>query len=243
MSLTVEIAKRLGDFRIEVSFSVASGETLGILGPSGSGKSVTLAMIAGIMRPDEGRVCLLGETLFDSSARIDVPPQRRRVGLMFQDHALFPNMTVRENLAAVSRQKSNAIDAIIHRYKLDRAEGLYPHQISGGQRQRAALARMLISSPRAMLFDEPFSALDAFLRASVARDTQEAIKEHGGPAVLVSHDRGEISRMSTHTVIMARGSIIEAGATRDIFERPSTRLGAALTGKIDIDSIDEEEYI
>ena len=166
VALSVDIRKQLGDFHLEVQFD-AGDETLALLGASGCGKSVTLKCVAGILTPDEGRITLDGVTLFDSAARIDLPPQRRHVGYLFQDYALFPNMTVRQNIAAGAKDRGRrreTAEALIRRFRLEDAADRKPRQLSGGQRQRAALARILASEPRAVLLDEPFSALDSYLQ-------------------------------------------------------------------------------
>ena len=148
MTLHVDIRKKLGDFQLEVAFD-AGAEPLALLGASGCGKSVTLRCIAGILRPDEGRIALDGRVLFDSAARIDLPPQQRRAGYLFQQYALFPNMTVRGNLLAVLRGKPNRdalVEDALRRFRLEAVADLRPRQISGGQQQRCALARILLTS-------------------------------------------------------------------------------------------------
>ena len=169
MALTVQIQKRYGNFRLDVDFTAESGQSLALLGASGCGKSTALKCIAGVDRPDRGRVELDGRVLFDSEAGIDLPPQKRRAGLLFQSCALFPNMTVERNIAVClgrlerprRRERTAELLALL---RLEGQAGLYPRQLSGGQRQRAALARCLAAEPRALLLDEPFSALDSFLK-------------------------------------------------------------------------------
>ena len=152
MALSVDIQKQLGDFRLEVQFD-AGDETLALLGASGCGKSVTLKCIAGILTPDAGKIVLDGVTLFDSAARIDLPPQKRQVGYLFQQYALFPNMTVRQNIAAAVRDKSQRAAVTAEKlcqFQLEAVADLRPSQLSGGQQQRTALARILASRPRAI---------------------------------------------------------------------------------------------
>lgn len=168
MSLFVEIEKQLGNFHLDVRFQ-AETETLALLGASGCGKSMTLKCIAGIMTPDRGRIVLNGRVLFDSEARIDLPPQQRRVGYLFQNYALFPTMTVEKNILCGIRsgskaEKAAALSATLHRFRLEGLEKRYPAQLSGGQQQRVALARILCSQPEVILLDEPFSALDSYLK-------------------------------------------------------------------------------
>lgn len=165
MALTVELEKKLGDFRLEVSFTAGEGETLALLGASGSGKSVTLRCIAGVERPDRGRVVLDGVTLFDSAAHINLPPQKRRVGYLFQNYALFPHMTAEENIAVCLRRLPKALRQarvmeLLNLLGLSGTEHLLPGQLSGGQQQRAAIARSLIYRPALLLADEPTGNLD-----------------------------------------------------------------------------------
>ena len=163
MSVSVDIEKNLGSFQLKVKFQAAD-ETLALLGASGCGKSMTLKCIAGIEKPDRGRIEVDGVTLFDSERGINLTPQKRRTGLMFQNYALFPNMTVLQNIRTganreTDRQKrSAAVDAVMESFGLTELSGRLPHQLSGGQQQRTALARILVSNPRILLLDEPFSA-------------------------------------------------------------------------------------
>ena len=168
MSLLVDIEKRLGNFMLRSKFEASSG-TMALLGASGCGKSVTLRCIAGIMTPDSGRIVLDGETLFDSEKHIDLTPQQRRVGYLFQQYALFPNMTVAQNIQCGIRtgsraEKQTQAAAQTRRFRLEGLEKKYPVQLSGGQQRRVALARILASEPRVILLDEPFSAPDTFLK-------------------------------------------------------------------------------
>ncbi|MBR0216819.1 MAG: ATP-binding cassette domain-containing protein, partial [Clostridia bacterium] len=169
MKLKVDIEKRLGDFCLRTAFEAEEGIT-GLLGASGSGKSMTLKCIAGIERPDRGTIELDGVTLFDSSRGIDLPPQKRHVGYLFQNYALFPNMTVRQNiLCGLHHEKDKAVrekqlETMLSTFGLSGLEKHKPAQLSGGQQQRVALARILVTKPQLLLLDEPFSALDSYLR-------------------------------------------------------------------------------
>ena len=169
MSLVVDIHKRLGAFHLDVAFEAGNGITC-LLGPSGCGKSYTLKCIAGIERPDSGHISLDGRVLFDSERKIDLPPQKRQVGYLFQNYALFPNMTVAQNIrCGLHREKDKAVreQRLREMLRLMRLEGLEkhrPYQLSGGQAQRVALARILVSEPQLLMLDEPFSALDSHLR-------------------------------------------------------------------------------
>ena len=166
MALSVDIRKKLGNFDLNVQFE-ARQEHLALLGASGCGKSVTLRCIAGILTPDEGKIVLDGVTLFDSAARINLPPQKRQVGYLFQQYALFPNMSVRQNIAAAVREASRrktVTDEKLRQFRLEEVADQKPAQLSGGQQQRTALARILASEPKVILLDEPFSALESYLQ-------------------------------------------------------------------------------
>ena len=163
MALEVDIEKKLGDFRLRAAFTCDKGIT-GILGASGSGKSMTLKCIAGIERPDRGRIVLDGRVLFDSRQKINLKPQKRRVGYMFQNYALFPTMTVTQNIAAGQGISADRVREMIERFHLKGLEGHYPSELSGGQQQRVALARIMAYRPDLILLDEPFSALDDNLK-------------------------------------------------------------------------------
>ena len=166
MALTARIKKRDGDFLLDVAFTAGDGERLALLGASGSGKSVTLKCLAGIHRPDEGRIEVDGRVLFDSASGVDLSPQRRHVGYLFQQYALFPNMTVEQNIA-VAAQDRGAVEELLHRLQLQEHRHKLPRQLPGGQQQRAALARVLAAQPQVLLLDEPFSALDTHLQGEL----------------------------------------------------------------------------
>lgn len=233
MSLIVDIEKRLGDFTLKVSFETDGG-VLALLGASGCGKSMTLKCIAGVEKPDRGHIELGGVTLFDSERHICLPPQKRRVGLMFQNYALFPNMTVRQNILAGAhgdRERREAMAAqLMERFGLDAHAGHYPSQLSGGQQQRVALARILASEPELLLLDEPFSALDSHLRFRLEREMYAVLRAFGKPVLLVSHDRDEVFRLADEIVILNRGHVEAAGDKHAIFRDPQTVSGARLTG-------------
>ena len=194
MSLYVDIEKRLGVFRLQSKFEVAD-ETLALLGASGCGKSVTLKCIAGIMTPDRGRIVLNGRVLFDSEKKIALTPQQRRVGYLFQQYALFPNMTVEQNILcgirAGSRSEKRSLAAEkLRMFRLEGLEKKYPAQLSGGQQQRVALARILCSEPQAILLDEPFSALDSYLKWNLELELSDLLAGFHGPILWVSHELG-----------------------------------------------------
>ena len=232
MALLVDIEKALGSFRLRVRFTAENG-LLSLLGASGCGKSMTLKCIAGIERPDRGKIVLNGVTLFDSERHIDLPPQARRVGYLFQQYALFPNMTARQNIRCGVREKQGAdaaVDAVIRAMHLDGLEQLKPRQLSGGQQQRTALARILVNKPEALLLDEPFSALDAHLRFQLEREMLETVRSFGKPVIMVTHDRDEAFRLSDAIAVLRDGAIEVVGPKHAVFSDPETRAGAILTG-------------
>lgn len=232
--LEARFVKRLGAFTLEIDLA-AGRETVALLGASGSGKSMTLKCIAGVEKPDEGRIVLDGRVLFDSAARIDLPPQQRRVGLLFQNYALFPTMTVQQNIRCGLRRLPKAEQArrcgeLIRRFHLEGLEKRLPAQLSGGQQQRAALARMLASEPRLLMLDEPFSALDSFLRFELELGVAEVLAAHDGPALFVSHNRDEAYRLCSRIAVMENGKIDIDKPKAALFRDPETRAGARLIG-------------
>lgn len=233
--LDVTIKKQLGDFTLDVSFQADSG-VLALLGASGCGKSMTLRCIAGIETPDSGRIVIDGVPVFDSEKKIDLPPQKRQVGLLFQSYALFPNMTVRENILCGLRKKCSKeeqtalAEEYIRRFHLDGLETHLPGQLSGGQKQRCALARMLIGAPKLLMLDEPFSALDSHLRWQLERELLETLRDFQGTVLLVSHDRDEVYRMADHIAVYDTGKIDRFGEKWELFREPVTRTTAMLTG-------------
>lgn len=233
MALSVNIRKELGSFHLEVQFDAEQGMPLALLGASGCGKSVTLRCIAGILKPDEGRITLDGTVLYDSAARIDLPPQRRRVGYLFQQYALFPNMTVRQNIAAAvpDRQaRPSRTEELLRRFRLEEVACQRPWQLSGGQQQRCALARILASAPRAILLDEPFSALDGYLQDQLEVELAQTLEQFSGPVVWVSHDRGEVFRNCPQVCVMDQGASQPVTGLEELFRNPGTEAAARLSG-------------
>ncbi len=234
MSLLVDIEKRLDTFTLRVQFEAGHGATA-LLGASGCGKSVTLKCIAGIMTPDRGRIVLDGETLFDSERRVNLPPQRRRVGYLFQQYALFPNMTVEQNILCGIRtgsraEKQRAAAEQLRRFRLEGLEKRYPAQLSGGQAQRVALARILASQPRAILLDEPFSALDSYLKWSLELELSDLLADFHGPILWVSHDLGECCRNCKKVCVMENGVSSPVTDMETLVRHPATQSAAQLTG-------------
>ena len=235
MSLHVDIRKRLGSFTLDVKFSAENGIT-SLLGASGCGKSMTLKCIAGIEKPDEGRIELDGTVLFDSAQKINLPPQKRRVGYLFQNYALFPNMSVRQNiLCGLNREKDRGakerrLRDMLRMMQLEGLEDRKPAQLSGGQQQRAALARILVNDPQILLLDEPFSALDGHLRDSLKVEMRDLLERFGREVLMVTHDRNEAYNMSREIAVMDNGRLLAIKPTKALFADPGSVQAATLTG-------------
>ncbi|MDO5564485.1 MAG: ATP-binding cassette domain-containing protein [Eubacteriales bacterium] len=238
MSLQVSIKKKLKNFELSIDFDTnnlslsSGGRTSGILGASGCGKSMTLKCIAGIETPDSGRIVLDGRVFFDSEKKINLKVQDRHVGYLFQNYALFPNMTVEENIrmgTRIHRDKSN----MEHYMKLLHIEELkdsYPSRLSGGQQQRVALARMLISKPEILMLDEPFSALDSYLKEKLQLELLELLSQYDKDVLMVSHNRDEIYLFCNEIYVLEEGKVVASGNTKEVFKNPKTVAAAKLTG-------------
>ena len=233
MELEVKIRKELRGFDLAVEFSVRD-EVLALLGASGCGKSMTLKCIAGIEKPDEGRILLNGRTLFDSEKGVNLAPQERRVGYLFQDYALFPNMTVAENITFSARgtkeEKRKLLERELARFSLAGLKNSYPKELSGGQKQRTAFARILASDAELLLLDEPFSALDSYLKWQLELELLHLFDDYGRAAVLVSHDRGEAYRLADRIAVLSSGALESLGTKHALFEQPGTLAATLLTG-------------
>jgi molybdate transport system permease protein len=234
MSLEVAIEKRVSGFQLAVEFT-ADSTTVGLLGPSGSGKSMTLRAIAGLETPDRGRIVLHGRVLFDSAHHINLPARARRIGLLFQQYALFPHLTVAENIAFGLRQlaapeRARRVEQQLAAAHLGDLAHRYPASLSGGEQQRVALARALAVEPAALLLDEPFSALDTHLRSALERQLRETLGSYQGAALFVSHNLEEAYRVCGDLVVLERGSVAARGPKEDIFRYPPTLEVARLTG-------------
>lgn len=235
MTILVDIKKSFGSFSLDVRFE-AGNEVMALLGASGCGKSMTLKCIAGVVKPDDGVIIADGRVLFDSKRGINLPPQQRKTGLLFQNYALFPNMTVRENLLAVlSRVKKDkngagSLSSLLSRFYLDGLENHYPRQLSGGQQQRAALARLIAGGPSVIMLDEPLSALDSYMRWQLEQELAQTLEEFGGTTIYVSHDRGEVYRISRKVCPMTGGHAKTAYSTRELFQSPRSLAACLLSG-------------
>ena len=236
MSLSVDIEKRLGSFRLRVRFEAEAGEVLGLLGASGCGKSMTLKCIAGVEKPDRGRIVLDGVTLFDSDRRVNLPPQKRQVGYLFQSYALFPNMTVRQNILCGLRgvrdraERERRLEEAMALLRIGDLAARRPGQLSGGQAQRVALARILVGRPKLLMLDEPFSALDAHLRMQLQIQMRDLLSGLGCPALLVTHSRDEAYHLCGRIGVMSDGGLLTVGPTKALFADPGSRQAALITG-------------
>lgn len=233
MAITVDIEKNFKGFHLKTAFSSSTSAT-GILGASGSGKSMTLRCIAGIEKPDRGKIVINGKTVFDSAKKINLKPQERRIGYLFQNYALFPTMSVRENIGCGYRgekaEKEKRIEDFIERYHLEGLENRLPSQLSGGQQQRVALARMMIGDPEAILLDELFSALDGYLKDVLQKDMKEFLNQYQGDMLMVTHSRDEAFRFCNELMLLQEGRTLTFGNTRQLFEQPRLVEAARLTG-------------
>ena len=234
MELLVDIQKNLAGFELDVKFETGM-DTLGLLGASGSGKSMTLRCIAGIDTPDRGRIILNGRTLFDSKKGINLPCRKRKLGYLFQNYALFPHMTVEENIGfgLGEKKREDRVAIIREKVRMIKLEGLekrYPNQLSGGQQQRVALARALAIEPEALLLDEPFTALDDYLRTHMVKQLTDTLADYQGVTLFVTHNMNEVYSICNKLVILAQGKIEAKGGTVEVFKSPPSLVAAQLTG-------------
>jgi len=234
LSLFIDIKKGLSSFNLDVSMK-SKGGIIGFLGASGSGKSMTLKCIAGLEKADKGKIIINDKVLFDSENKINIKTKDRKVGFLFQNYALFPHMTIKNNieigLDKTSKDEKNKLSAnYIKKFGLEGLENRYPWQLSGGQQQRVALARALITSPDILLLDEPFSALDNHLRANMERELVEILKDYDGTVVFVTHDIAEAYRVCDKIIVFDSGKASEIREKSILFEKPLSLAEAKITG-------------
>lgn len=234
IGLDVDVERRLESFVLKVSLQASRGP-VGLLGPSGAGKSMTLRMIAGVSTPDRGRIVLNERVLFDRSSGQNIPAAQRRIGFVFQDYALFPHLTVAENVAFGLRGQSKQnrrtqIERYLASMQIADLANRYPKEISGGQRQRVAIARCMATNPSALLFDEPFAALDPHLRRQTEEQLRKTLIDFRGPVVFVTHDMEEAFRFCTDLQVLDHGKVIASGPKHQLFENPGSVAAARLTG-------------
>ena len=249
MEIKAGFYQQFHNFTLDIDLSTQA-KRVGILGASGVGKSMTLKMLAGILTPQKGFFSLDGKVLLDTGKRIDVPPQKRRVGYLFQNYALFPAMTVEENIGAgitagraekgafsgagragLSEMKKKITGELIERFHLDGLEKQFPSELSGGQQQRVALARALVLEPGVLLFDEPLSNLDAKLRVTMRTEIRKIQQKVGITAVYVTHDQSEAMSISDKIIIMSKGKVEQIGTPQDVYYRPKSRFVADFIGE------------
>ncbi len=211
-------------FSLDIEFSAAAGVTV-LFGSSGAGKTLTLDSIAGFVRPDQGRILLDDQILFDGAAGVHLPARLRRCGYVFQNYALFPHMTLRKNLEFAAERaprlgRHRKVTEMLEKFHLTEVAGRRPYQLSGGQKQRCSIARALIGSPRVLLLDEPSRGLDASLRAELYSVLRQVRQEFGTPILLVTHDTEECFQLADEMVVMRDGRAVQSGTPRKIFEQP-----------------------
>lgn len=234
MGLEINVVKNLPGFGLDVSLSAERG-IIGILGASGSGKSMLLRCISGLIKPDSGRISMNGKTFFDNENRINLPPKDRKIGFLFQNYALFPHMTIGENIAfgleGLSKEvKGQKVMELMSKFRLMGLEDRHPHEISGGQQQRVALARAMAVEPEILLLDEPFSALDNHLKNHMIKEMLEFLKEFQGIALFVTHNMEEAYRLTQSIAVLNAGKLDAFGPKRNLFQRPVSLETAKITG-------------
>lgn len=234
MSLNAAVKVKHDDFELDLQLDVEEGETVGVLGPNGAGKTTLLRALAGLVAI-EGRVELAGEVLEDSAQGLRIPTERRHVGLVFQDHVLFPHLTVLDNVAfgLQAQRRADAKQVArgwLQRAGLDGKAGSMPRELSGGQAQRVALLRTLATEPRLLLLDEPLSALDVTIRAEVRRELSQQLSSFRGVRLLVTHDPLEAIALADRIVVLEQGHVVQSGTPAEVTARPRSRFVADLAG-------------
>jgi molybdate transport system ATP-binding protein len=226
MALDVRLAHPLRTFALDLELSVG-GQTLALVGPSGAGKTSVLRAVAGLLRPEAGRVALDAETWLDTDARVDLPPERRRVGLVFQDYALFPHLSVRRNVAFGGRSR---VDELLERLRIRELAEARPREISGGERQRVALARALARDPAVLLLDEPLSALDAFTRMQVRAELRDLLRSLALPTLVVTHDFEDAAALADLVGVIVEGRVLQIAPPSELVAAPADAFVASFTG-------------
>jgi ABC-type sulfate/molybdate transport systems ATPase subunit len=234
MGQDIVLDKKLPGFHLNIQLNTEQSR-IGILGASGSGKSMFLRCISGIIKPDSGRIAVNGTVYYDSEKRIFLPPRERKVGFLFQNYALFPHMTITQNIAFGLGNQSkevaqDRVKKLVKKFHLEGLEGRYPSQISGGQQQRVALARAMAVDPDILLLDEPFSALDEHLKASLLKDLSEFLDEYEGTIFFVTHNIQEVYRLADQIAVFQEGNLIASDSKEKLFQAPPNRETARITG-------------
>jgi molybdate transport system ATP-binding protein len=224
--LELDLARALRSFRLELTLEIGR-ETVALVGPSGAGKSSVLRAVAGLLRPDRGRVALGEHVWFDSERRVDLPPERRSVGLVFQEYALFPHLSVRANVGFGGRSR---VEELLERFRIAPLAAAKPGALSGGERQRVALARALARDPRVLLLDEPLAALDAHTRAGVRAELQELLRELALPTLLVTHDFEDAAALADRVGVLVGGHVLQLAPPAELVAAPADAFVAGFTG-------------
>lgn len=245
MGLRVDIKKTLPGFKLNIKLT-CDHEIVGVLGASGAGKSMLLSCIAGLVKPDEGTIILNDKVFFDSSKKINLPPRDRKVGFIFQNYALFPHLTISENIGfglgeLDKDEKDSKVVQLMERFHLTEMGARYPSQISGGQQQRVALARGMAYDPEILLLDEPFSALDDYLRTHMMKETLEYLKEFQGSTLCVTHNMEEAYRLCEKIAVIKTGSLETFGQKEEIFQTPTSLETAKITGCKNLSPVKHKE--
>ena len=225
-TLRVDLDHGLRAFRLAVALEVGR-ETVALVGPSGAGKTSVLRVIAGLLRPERGRVALRDETWLDTESGRDVPPESRRVGFVFQEYALFPHLSVRANVAFGGHDR---VDELLDRFGISHLADVRPSTISGGERQRVALARALARDPEVLLLDEPLSALDAYTRARVRFELRELLQELALPTLMVTHDFDDAAALADRVGVLVDGQLLQVAAPSELLAAPADAFVAGFTG-------------
>jgi molybdate transport system ATP-binding protein len=242
IALRKTLESAAGPLQLEVEASIEAGEFITLFGPSGAGKTTILRMLAGLTEPDHGKIVVDGNTWFDAAKKINLPPQRRSIGFVFQDYALFPNFSVRDNVAYAAAKSDHAwVDALLELTGLGVLQNRLPGTLSGGQKQRVAVARALAKKPALLLLDEPLSALDADLRSQLQDELGYVHRELGLTTLLVSHDVGEVFKLSQRVLRLDHGRIIQSGTPAEIFLQQ--RVAGKLNLRAQVLAIRREEVV
>lgn len=223
-----------GDMLLDINTNIEQGQFVTLYGKSGAGKTSTLRIIAGLLNPDLGKISIHGNILLDSSQKINLPPQKRKIGFVFQDYALFPNMTILENLsfALHKNQGKKILDELIEIMEIGDLRNQKPHRLSGGQQQRVAVARALVQKPALLLLDEPLSALDEEMRNKIQKYILQVHREFNLTTILISHDLAEVLKMSDQVLVLDHGKIIQSGNPLDIFSNEKLNGNFQVTGEV-----------
>jgi molybdate transport system ATP-binding protein len=229
MALRIDYTHPLRAFDAHVELTVERGEAVALVGPSGAGKTTTLRIVAGLLRPRQGRVSIDDETWLDTAAGIDRPPEERRIGYLFQEYALFPHLDVSQNIR-FGAPRGTSVAELLERFRISPLAHARVRELSGGERQRVALARALARRPGALLLDEPLSALDAHTKSSVRAELHELLRELGLPTILVTHDFEDAAALADRIGVIVDGRVVQEGTAADLVSRPLDGFVASLTG-------------